>query len=99
MSKDQIVLDPGFGFGKTVDQNYEIVRRLGELRVFGCAILLGVSRKSSIVAVVGDGMQARDDATAAISAVSTFQNSSDILRVHDVEKNLNAVKTAAMLRK
>ena len=38
MSKDQIVLDPGFGFGKTVDQNYEIVRRLGELRVFGCAL-------------------------------------------------------------
>ena len=97
VKKEQIVLDPGFGFGKTCAQNFEIVRRLGELREFGCPVLLGVSRKSSLAETVGPDISARDDATAIISAFATLAKFADILRVHDVRKNLNAVKIADSL--
>ena len=97
--RENIVLDPGFGFGKTVAQNFEIVARLGELRVFGCPILLGVSRKSSLGAVVGGDMDLRDDSTAAVSALATFAKSVDILRVHNVAKNVAAIKTASEILK
>lgn len=96
---EKIIIDPGFGFGKTAEQNFEIVARLGELRMFGYKILLGVSRKSSLVGLVGDGMDARDDATAAITAISAAANSADIYRVHDVAKNASALKTAMEISK
>ena len=97
LKKNQIVLDPGFGFGKTSSQNFELVRRLGELREFGCAVLLGVSRKSSLAEAVGCDMSSRDDATSIISAFAALSKSADILRVHDVRKDLNAVKIAGKL--
>lgn len=97
--RENIVLDPGFGFGKTVAQNFEAVARLGELRVLGCPILLGVSRKSSLGAVVGGDMDLRDDSTAAVSALATFAKSVDILRVHNVAKNVAAIKTASEILK
>lgn len=97
--RENIIVDPGFGFGKTVGQNFEIVARLGELRSLGCPILLGVSRKSSLGAVVGGDMALRDDSTAAVSALATFAKSVDILRVHNVAKNVAAIKTASEILK
>ena len=95
---EKIIIDPGFGFGKTAEQNFEIAARLGELRArIGCPILLGVSRKSMFSKIVGDDFADRDDATAAITAISVFEKSADILRVHDVEKNVNALRTARAL--
>lgn len=67
--------------------------------MFGYKILLGVSRKSSLAGLVGAGMDARDDATAAITAISAASNSADIYRVHDVAKNAAALKTAMEISK
>lgn len=95
---ENIIADAGVGFGKTADENVETVARLGELRArLGCPILLGVSRKSMFSQIVGDDFADRDDATAAITAISVFEKSADILRVHDVEKNVNALRTARAL--
>lgn len=96
--RENIIADAGVGFGKTADENVETVARLGELRArLGCPILLGVSRKSMFSKIVGDDFADRDDATAAITAISVFEKSADILRVHDVEKNVNALRTARAL--
>ena len=96
--RENIITDAGVGFGKTADENVETVARLGELRArIGCPILLGVSRKSMFSKIVGDDFADRDDATAAITAISVFEKSADILRVHDVEKNVNALRMARAL--
>ena len=96
--RENIIADAGVGFGKTADENVETVARLGELRArIGCPILLGVSRKSMFSKIVGDDFADRDGATAAITAISVFEKSADILRVHDVEKNVNALRTARAL--
>ena len=97
--RSKIIIDPGFGFGKTEEQNFEILARLGELRKFGCAVLLGVSRKSSLAALVGESMDVRDAATVAVTAISSAMKSADIVRVHDVAKNAAAAKVAREIMK
>ncbi len=97
--RSKIIIDPGFGFGKTEEQNFEILARLGELRKFGCAVLLGVSRKSSLAALVGESMDVRDAATVAVTAISSAMKSADIVRVHDVAKNAAAAKVAREILK
>ncbi len=90
--RDHVVLDPGFGFGWTVAQNLEMVRRLPELRV-GRPILLGTSRKSTLGAVLGDlPVDRRLEGTLASVAVAIALGV-DIVRVHDVA----AVKRAALV--
>jgi dihydropteroate synthase len=79
----RIVVDPGIGFGKSVEGNLELIKRLSELSELGHPILIGPSRKSFIGAVVGKGADARLFGTAAVIAVSVLQGAS-ILRVHDV---------------
>lgn len=98
VGRERVILDPGIGFGKTPRQNAELVVRLAELRALGFPVLLGVSRKSMFSPIVGDDFSDRDDATIAASVFAVLQNSADILRVHDVKRNSNAVKTAAALR-
>ena len=95
---ENLVLDPGVGFGKTLAQNIEIVKRLGELRDLGFPLLLGVSRKSFLAEAAGGDFAARDAATAAVSAFATLNSSADILRVHDVRGNAAAIKTAKLLK-
>lgn len=94
-----IILDPGIGFGKTFSQNVELIARLKGLKKFGFPVLLGVSRKSMFSQIVGDDFSDRDDATAAVGAIAALNNFADILRVHDVKKTLNAVKTALTIKK
>ncbi len=84
IKRGQIIVDPGFGFGKTVAHNLEILRRLGEMRVLGCPILIGTSRKSTIGKVLGDlPVEERLEGTAATVALAIAAGA-DFVRVHDV---------------
>lgn len=80
-----IILDPGIGFGKSHEQNLEIVRRLAELKTLGQPILLGSSRKSLIGLVLDLPADQRLDGTAATLAIG-IANGADIVRVHDVKQ-------------
>ncbi len=83
VDEEQIIIDPGIGFGKTVAHNYSIVRRLHELRELGRPILLGTSRKSFIGAVLDKPAAERDFGTAATVAFGAAFGA-DIVRVHNV---------------
>ena len=91
--KDKIVLDPGIGFGKTYEQNLEVLKRLGELKTLGYPILLGTSRKSVIGNTLDLPPQERVEGTIATTVLG-IRDGVDIVRVHDVEKNLRAAKMA-----
>jgi dihydropteroate synthase len=82
---EKIVVDPGIGFGKTVEHNLEILRRLKELKVLGCPVLVGTSRKSMIGKVLDLPVEERMEGTAATVAIS-IANGVDIVRVHDVKQ-------------
>lgn len=94
----RIIVDPGFGFGWRVEQNLELLRRLGELRQFGRPILIGTSRKSSIGRVLDLPVEQRLEGTAATVALA-IANGADIVRVHDVrEMSRVARMTDAIVR-
>ncbi|MGW8273226.1 MAG: dihydropteroate synthase, partial [Thermodesulfovibrionales bacterium] len=99
ISDDRIIVDPGLGFGKTFAHNLEIIRRLGELRDLGKAILVGPSRKAFIGKYLGDvPADQRLEGTAAAVAISIF-NGANIVRVHDVREMSKVVRVAdAILR-
>ncbi|MCH8863866.1 MAG: dihydropteroate synthase [Chloroflexi bacterium] len=80
-----IIVDPGIGFGKTLEQNLEIIRRLAELKSLGKPILLGTSRKSMIGRVLDLPADQRLEGTAATVAIGVA-NGADIMRVHDVKE-------------
>ena len=79
----RVAIDPGIGFGKSVQGNLELVRRLSEFRSLGCPILVGPSRKSFIGSVLGSSERDRVFGTASVVAVSIL-NGASIVRVHDV---------------
>ncbi len=91
VSRDRIVLDPGFGFGKTVEQNYVLLRRLGEIDVEGLPWLIGLSRKSMIGHVVGREPAGRVAGSIA-AALAGLARGANIIRVHDVAATVDAVK-------
>ena len=88
---DRIILDPGIGFGKTVEQNFSLLARQRELLVLGMPILAGWSRKSAIGAVTGLDMPNRT-APSVVAAVLAVQNGASIVRVHDVKETSAALK-------
>ncbi len=88
-----IIVDPGFGFGKTVEQNLAITARLGELRELGCPILLGPSRKSTIGRVLRLPVEERVEGTAALVALAVA-GGADVVRVHDVRQMVRVVRMA-----
>ncbi|MDD5594262.1 MAG: dihydropteroate synthase [Candidatus Margulisbacteria bacterium] len=88
---EQIIIDPGLGFGKTVENNLEIVRRLRELKALGRPILVGPSRKSMIGRVLGLPAEERLEGTAAVAAVA-IANGANIVRVHDVKEMRRVVR-------
>lgn len=96
VKKEKIVLDPGIGFGKTFEQNLEVLRRLNELKSLGYPILLGTSRKSVLGNIVGGEPKDRIEATVA-TTVSGIRDGVEIVRVHDVKENLQAAKIADRL--
>ncbi len=91
VERDNIIIDPGVGFGKTPEQNVEIVRRLAELKVLGRPILLGTSRKSFIGHVLDLPVDQRLEGTAATVAIG-ITNGADMVRVHDVAQMVRVVK-------
>lgn len=96
---EQILVDPGIGFGKTLDHNLEILRRLRELKVLGRPIMVGTSRKSFIGKTLELPVGERGAGTAASVAVS-IMNGADFIRVHDVRQMTRVAKmTDAIVRK
>ncbi len=84
VERENIIIDPGIGFGKTQEQNLELLRRLGELKAIERPILLGTSRKSVIFNTVGQDAEARLIGTAASVAIG-IAGGADMVRVHDVK--------------
>lgn len=98
VSEDKIILDPGIGFGKTTQQNLELVNRLAEIRALGFPILLGPSRKSFIGYTLNLPPDQRVEGTAAAVAVAIARGA-DIIRVHDVAVMARVVRmTDAIVR-
>jgi dihydropteroate synthase len=97
--EELVCLDPGIGFGKTVEQNFELVRRLDELAAIGRPIMIGFSRKSSLARILGDP-DAKVGTTAASvgAAVAAFDRGATILRVHDVREHVEALAAANAVR-
>jgi dihydropteroate synthase len=96
---DQLIVDPGFGFGKTPAHNLELLRELDALRMLGRPILLGTSRKSTLGRVLDLPANERLEATLATTALG-IAGGTDIVRVHDVEANVRAARmTDAVVRR
>jgi len=92
-----IIIDPGFGFGKTIEHNFELLRRLGDFSIAGLPVLVGLSRKSMIWKTLGISADEALNGTTAVNAIALF-NSADILRVHDVKEAVETVKLIVKLR-
>jgi dihydropteroate synthase len=93
--EDRICLDPGIGFGKTTQHNFELVRRLDVLLALGRPVLIGFSRKSSLGRVVGDPDAKTGPLSASVAAaVSAYERGASILRVHDVREHVEALAVA-----
>jgi dihydropteroate synthase len=91
----RICLDPGIGFGKTVEQNFELVRRLGEIAALGRPVLVGFSHKSSLGRVLGDPQATSGPLSASLAAaVTAYERGATILRVHDVRETVEALTVA-----
>jgi dihydropteroate synthase len=88
---DDLIVDPGFGFGKTAEHNLELMRDLGMLTMLGRPILLGASRKSTLGRILDLPVGERLEATLATTALG-IAGGADIVRVHDVAANLRAAR-------
>jgi dihydropteroate synthase len=89
---NDVIIDPGFGFGKTLEQNYEMVDRIGDFAIFGKPVLVGVSRKSMIKKKYGESPEQTLKGTIEVNR-QLFRNGADILRVHDVKEAVLLVKS------
>lgn len=90
-----LILDPGFGFGKTLEQNYFLMKNLSAFRIFECPILVGISRKSMIYKLLETSPDEALTGTVVLNTLALQQGAS-ILRVHDVREALEAVKVFNM---
>ncbi|MCB0755950.1 MAG: dihydropteroate synthase, partial [Flavobacteriales bacterium] len=87
-----VIIDPGFGFGKTLEQNYEMVEHLSDFAILGKPILVGVSRKSMIKKKYGESPEQTLQGTMEVNR-QLILNGADILRVHDVAEASELVNT------
>ena len=93
--EDRVCLDPGIGFGKTVEHNFELIRRLDEIVALGRPVVVGFSRKSSLGKILGDPEAKTGPLSASIaSAVAAYERGATILRVHDVKEHVEALTAA-----
>jgi len=95
--RDRVILDPGIGFGKTADQNWEVMRRFEELRELGHPILIGTSRKSFIGKLLDLPVGDRLEGTISTNVAAVLRGA-DIVRVHEVQALTRAVRVADRLR-
>ena len=92
-----LIIDPGFGFGKTLAHNYEILDKLEELQMFQLPILIGVSRKSMVYKLLGGGPEDALNGTTALHAIALMKGAR-ILRVHDVKAATETVRIFQALK-
>jgi dihydropteroate synthase len=93
--EEAICLDPGIGFGKTVEHNFELLRRLDELTALGRPILVGISRKSSLGKIMGDPDATTGSTAASVgAAVLAYERGASIFRAHDVREHVEALTAA-----
>ena len=98
IDETRICLDPGIGFGKTADQNVELVRRLDVLLALGRPVLIGLSRKSTLGKLTGNPSATTGSTAASVAAaVAAFGRGATILRVHDVRDTVDALAVAQAL--
>ena len=93
----QIVIDPGFGFGKTIKHNYELLNNLQEFKLLGFPVLIGASRKSMIYNLLDSSPQEALNGTSVINSMA-LQNGADILRVHDVKEATECIKISTFAK-
>ena len=96
IAKDRLILDPGFGFGKTLEHNLELLRHFAQLSIAGLPLLAGLSRKSMLGAITSRPVDRRLAASVA-AAVLAVQRGANIVRVHDVEETRDALAVRAAL--
>lgn len=94
---NDVILDPGFGFSKTLTQNYELMRHLGDSRIFGLPLLVGVSRKSMIYKLLETTPEESLNGTTVLHTYALLQGA-DILRVHDVRAAKEAIRIVQQLK-
>ena len=93
--EERICLDPGIGFGKTVEHNFELVRRLPDLTALGRPVVVGFSRKSSLGRLLGDPTATTGSVAASVgAAVAAYERGATLLRVHDVREHVEALAAA-----
>jgi dihydropteroate synthase len=98
IAEERICLDPGIGFGKTVEHNLELVRRLDVLLALGRPVVIGFSRKRSLGRMLGDPEATTGSVSASLgAAVAAYERGATILRVHDVRETVEALTVAARL--
>jgi dihydropteroate synthase len=98
MGVNDIIIDPGFGFGKTIAHNFELLRHLGDLSIAGLPVLAGVSRKSMIWKTLEITPEEALNGTSVLNTIA-LMNGADILRVHDVKEAVQAVMLVDKLKK
>ncbi len=95
IAEERICVDPGIGFGKTPDQNLELLRRLDELGTLGRPVLVGVSRKSTLGRIVGDASATTGTLAGSLAAaVAAFERGASMIRAHDVRETVEALAVA-----
>lgn len=100
IAEDRVCLDPGFGFGKTPEQNLELVRRLDRIVAIGRPVLVGLSRKWTIARIVeGSNARVGTDAGSVGGAVAAFDRGASLFRVHDVRPHVEALAVAAAVER
>ena len=96
MGQKDIIIDPGFGFGKTMEQNYQVMNQLERLKMLGLPVLVGISRKSMIYKLLESSSEQALNGTTALNTIALLKGAS-ILRVHDVREAVECVKIVEML--
>lgn len=91
LGQKDIIVDPGFGFGKTLEQNYEVMSQLEQLKMLNLPILVGISRKSMIYKLLGTNPEQALNGTTTLNTIALLKGAS-ILRVHDVREAVECVK-------
>ena len=97
MGANDVIIDPGFGFSKTLEQNYELMRHLSDFRIFGLPLLVGISRKSMIYKLLGGTPAESLNGTSVLNTYALL-NGADILRVHDVREAVEAIRIVEQLK-
>ncbi len=95
IAEERVCLDPGIGFGKSVEHNFELIRRLDELTALGRPVVVGFSRKSSLGKLLGDPDATTGSIAASVgAAVAAYERGATVLRVHDVREHVEALTAA-----